>query len=1265
MKKTLSYLNILLFVLLISPITLSASDVLEINGWSFSYETIGNNVTLTKVITSGDEKIVIPSTIDIDGDSYTITALQDDLFAGNETLKKITIPTTLISLDAAVSTQIPSSKPYADNPIILETAILPSDIWKLNATVNTGGLAANKWGTGLLASGSSPTADSYAGGFQFWVNNGNPASSGNYNGKLTLKYNGSTIINSDNALMLFGDTDDLSISLTFDGVSFYAKYTKIIDGIVTEEDKVVSASFAGFGQLSSALNSSDNFSNLEITTFTFNEAAGALSNVPNLTHISVNPGNPVYSSENGSLYDSTGSTLLIDLSEYNSDEKDPIQIGDWAFDYIIYGSELILTEVVSVGGNTLIIPESVTIDGIVYEITSIKNDLFAGNEILKRLSIPATLVSLSAAISSETPDPMISLSNTPITLQSPIEASDIWTLNATVNTGGSSFNVWGTALLATGENPTANDYTGGFQFWLNNGTVSGANSSGRFVFKTAGEATKHTFSDDILVTTASKENIVISILYKDGQYAVTISSGENTETALIEATSAGFSKLSTSIPATGSYSVFELVKYAFETTAGSLLNAPNLEYISVNVNNPVYSSDNGSLYDKTTGDLLVDLSEYNIVVEKILSLTNGWEFNYLSVGNSLILTKVVNSGTEYLDIPATVDIDNVTYTISSLAENLFKDNTVLSEISLPASIVSLGTIISTESPEVKPTNTTPITLASPIESSDVWVVTAKINTAGESANQWGTALLATGDVATLDDYSGGFQFWLNNGTAAGANSSGTLVYKYGLGATKYTFPETIKVPAGSIADITIRLAYDSGEYTAVVEANDNVESYVITPTQASNGFSQLSTTLSNAGKFNQLDITKLNYAKTASSLSDVPNLQYIYVSPENEVYSSVGGSLYTADNELLLDMSEYGIIEDDVLEINGWSFDYAFTGNGITLTKVIESGQADLVLPSSVTIGESSYNITSLEIDLFKGNTTIETIEIPATLTSLETRITTNILEEKPFANLPITLSKPVEANEAWIVNAVINTSGENANQWGTALLATGNVATLDNYSGGFQFWLNNGTASGDNSSGTIVYKYGNGAVKHIFPNTVKVLRGSRKDLGISLSYNESNYIATIKGSGNMERFSIATSACVGFSELSSTLTSNAVIPNLELSRLSFSNGAGSLAEIPNLESIVVDSENPVYSSIDGSLYDKSGDNILVDLRKADGIEDLEEKGILVYTRNGLIIVEGLQTNDVCKVYTITGVEVDYKTTYLPKGIYIVTINKKSYKIIL
>lgn len=115
-----------------------------------------------------------------------------------------------------------------------------------------------------------------------------------------------------------------------------------------------------------------------------------------------------------------------------------------------------------------------------------------------------------AVLNSTTTDP-VGLNNHALTAQ------DSWKMELSFTITGAA-NQWGTTLLATGSNPYANDYTGGFQIRYNNGT---SNNNGKLFLKYAG--------DDANILTVF-ETIDFSSQSADNPLTVTMTLGYNADT---------------------------------------------------------------------------------------------------------------------------------------------------------------------------------------------------------------------------------------------------------------------------------------------------------------------------------------------------------------------------------------------------------------------------------------------------------------------------------------------------------------------------------------------------------------------------------------------------------------------------------------------------------------------------------------------------------------------------------------------------------------
>ena len=89
----------------------------------------------------------------------------------------------------------------------------------------------------------------------------------------------------------------------------------------------------------------------------------------------------------------------------------------------------------------------------------------------------------------------------------------------------------------------------------------------------------------------------------------------------------------------------------------------------------------------------------------------------------------------------------------------------------------------------------PVPGVTTISKDDVWEITAEFKSNGTGANYWGTALLATGDNSVADNYSTGFQIYLQ--------SDGDLCFKAGENGTEYIFEHT----RGAYSKIKVVLTY--------------------------------------------------------------------------------------------------------------------------------------------------------------------------------------------------------------------------------------------------------------------------------------------------------------------------------------------------------------------------------------------------------------------------------------------------------------------------
>ncbi|MBQ5896004.1 MAG: alpha-N-acetylglucosaminidase C-terminal domain-containing protein [Bacteroidaceae bacterium] len=152
-----------------------------------------------------------------------------------------------------------------------------------------------------------------------------------------------------------------------------------------------------------------------------------------------------------------------------------------------------------------------------------------------------------------------------------------------------------------------------------------------------------------------------------------------------------------------------------------------------------------------------------------------------------------------------------------------------------------------------------------------------------------------------------------------------------------------------------------------------------------------------------------------------------------------------------------------------YTTDFVFTEvtvpDVVILTSVRKSGDHDLVIPESVEILGQQCKIVGFDNNLFKDNKDLWSISLPATIEEMSNnKVFTGVVKGKGAnasantANYITTdLGVTCAAGEDWSISLTITDNGNNFNQWGSALIATGNAPMNDTYSTGFQLYMQAG----------------------------------------------------------------------------------------------------------------------------------------------------------------------------------------------------------------
>ena len=258
---------------------------------------------------------------------------------------------------------------------------------------------------------------------------------------------------------------------------------------------------------------------------------------------------------------------------------------DWKFAYEEIDDKVYITRVDQAGSGALDMTQA---NSVGKELMGIAPATFHGNTTLISLSLPASCIALDNYLNTSYTG--AGTENATITPEVTIPGKSPWQLTLCGTTDGSSFNNWGSSLLATGTNALADYYTGGFQlYWAKNGTLTA---------KVNGPT-----ATDFSTTATSKFKIVI---VHDGQGKVTMSlyaDDKDVETKTF--TGVTFNDITTfshSIPAGINVTSLFISDPTLHNKPFSGCSA--VEQYAVAEGNAWFQAVDGNLCSKSSGDLL-------------------------------------------------------------------------------------------------------------------------------------------------------------------------------------------------------------------------------------------------------------------------------------------------------------------------------------------------------------------------------------------------------------------------------------------------------------------------------------------------------------------------------------------------------------------------------------------------------------------------------------------------------------------------------------
>ncbi len=315
-----------------------------------------------------------------------------------------------------------------------------------------------------------------------------------------------------------------------------------------------------------------------------------------------------------------------------------------------------------------------------------------------------------------------------------------------------------------------------------------------------------------------------------------------------------------------------------------------------------------------------------------------------------------------------------------------------------------------------------------------------------------------------------------------------------------------------------------------------------------------------------------------------------------------------------------------------WSSDYLFyegiVPDNVIFTEVRKSGNHDLVIPETVEILGEQCPIIGFDNGVFTNNKDLWSISLPATIETMSNnRVFKAAIPGKgadqsaDVSNYITTdLGTTLAPGEDWAISLTIEDNGNNFNQWGSALIATGNAPMNNTYGNGFQLYMQS-TSNG----GKLIVKLDDNNNNNALAS---ISKGTRYRIDIVYTHSNTQLVVTATSLESQASLAArrvaatrATNSLTLTQDMSSFSTVSHAIPEgVNITNLEVSKGAvpDPFEGCTNLMAMTVDNGNENYYVADRTLYTTSGTDLheLADEEKA---EELRALGELIDNTEALI----------------------------------------------
>ena len=171
-------------------------EFVEFCNWKFRYEPATNGIKLTDVAMSGDGELIIPATLNVEGEEKNIVAISPDFLHDNTTVTLVRFPSTLVNLGFRALVPMfeasyegktgdgvnnngeqgkNSCLVFPDDPDTGKPFVVSKDFaWKLtlDVTIDRTDIDFNEFGSAIVSTNSNSLADYYYGFMQIYMQKG-------------------------------------------------------------------------------------------------------------------------------------------------------------------------------------------------------------------------------------------------------------------------------------------------------------------------------------------------------------------------------------------------------------------------------------------------------------------------------------------------------------------------------------------------------------------------------------------------------------------------------------------------------------------------------------------------------------------------------------------------------------------------------------------------------------------------------------------------------------------------------------------------------------------------------------------------------------------------------------------------------------------------------------------------------------------------------------------------------------------------------------